>query len=66
MTWMRSAGPAEGDGAIAQGVLTLRAFAVFGDLSQRRLAHIEIGVARELACRDLAVSHRHARPPSEQ
>ena len=40
--------PACGDRAITQRILALRALAVLGDLAQRRLADIEIGVALEM------------------
>ena len=40
--------PACGDRAITQRILALRALAVLGDLAQRRLANIEIGVALEM------------------
>ena len=49
--------PAGGDSTIAQSVLALGAFAVLGDLTQSRLAHIEIGIASEVIDRDLEISH---------
>ena len=46
---------------ITQRVLALRALAVLGDLAERRLADIEIGVALEMVGGDLEL--RHGRAP---
>ena len=40
--------PAQGDGAVAQGVLALGALGVFHDLAQRRLSHVQKGIASEM------------------
>ena len=53
--------PARGNCAIAQRILALRALAVLGDLAERRLANIEIGVALEMVGGDLEL--RHGRAP---
>src|ERR1700722_20138744 len=41
-------GPAQRHGLLAQRVLTFRAFAVFEDLTQRRLPDVEIGIPLEM------------------
>ena len=41
--------PAEGHGALAQGVLALRALRVLEDLPERALAHVEVGQSLEVA-----------------
>ena len=51
--------PACGDRAITQRILALRTLAVFGDLTQRRLADIEIGIALEMVGGDLEFRHGH-------
>ena len=53
--------PARGDRAVAQRILALRALAVLGDLTQRRLADVEIGIALEMIGGDLEL--RHGRAP---
>ena len=55
--------PACGNRAITQRILALRTLAVLGDLAQRRLTDIEIGVALEMVGGDLEVSHGHGRAP---
>ena len=47
--------PTEGDRALAQIVLSLRALGVLEDLVQGRLPDIQVGVAFEMARRDLVV-----------
>src|SRR5690606_20123303 len=59
--------PAERDGALAKCILALSAFGVLQDLSQRRLAHVQVCHAREMRARDFLVSlavHGHGRYPS--
>ena len=53
--------PACGDRAITQRILALRTLAVLGNLAQRRLADIEIGIALEMVGGDL--EFRHGRAP---
>ena len=49
--------PACGDRAITQRILPLRALAVLGDLAQRRLTHIQIGVALKMIGGDFWIRH---------
>jgi hypothetical protein len=42
-------GPAQGDGMLAQTVLSLGAFGIFKNLTKRRLAHIKISVSLEVS-----------------
>jgi hypothetical protein len=53
--------PSRGDRAIAKSILALRAFAILGDLTQRRLADVKIGITLEMVGLDLEV--RHGRAP---
>jgi hypothetical protein len=55
--------PASGDRAVTQRILALRTLAVFGDLTQRRLAHVEIGIALEMVGGDFEFSHGHGQAP---
>ncbi len=48
-------GPAQGDGALAQGILALRALGVLQHLAQRALADIQVRLSREMRGRDLLV-----------
>jgi hypothetical protein len=43
--------------------LALRTLAVLGDLTQRRLTDVEIGIALEMVGGDFEFSHRHGRVP---
>jgi hypothetical protein len=47
--------PAQGDGALAQGVLALRALAVLEHLAQRALADVEVGEPLQVAGRHFQV-----------
>src|SRR2546427_4251456 len=49
------AGPPQGDGAVAQRVLTLGALGVLEDLAHRGLPHVEQGGSLEMAGRDFLV-----------
>ena len=48
--------PAQRHGALAQGVLALGALGVLEDLAHGRLAHVEVGIAPQVAGGDLLVS----------
>ena len=58
--------PAGSDCAVTQRILALRALAVFGDLTQRRLANVEIGIALEMVGGDFEFSHGHGRAPLQE
>lgn len=49
--------PTGGNGAIPQPILSLRALAVLGDLSKRRLTDVEVGVASEVIGGDFELRH---------
>lgn len=49
--------PARGDGPIAQRILALRALTVLGDLAERRLTDVEVGIAPEMIGGDLEFRH---------
>jgi hypothetical protein len=49
--------PARHDGAVAQGILTLGAFTVLGDLAQGRLTDVKIGIATQMIGGDFEIRH---------
>ena len=58
--------PARGNRAVTQRILALRTLAVFGDLTQRRLTDVEIGIALEMVGGDFEFSHGHGRAPLQE
>ena len=55
--------PAEIHGAVGELVLALEALGVLADLREGRLAHVDIGVAAEVARRQLGQQVTHRSPP---
>ena len=50
--------PAQGHGTLAQGILTLGALGVFDHLPHRGLAHIQVGIAAQVAGGDFGIGCR--------
>jgi hypothetical protein len=55
--------PARSNRAVTQRILAPRTLTVFGDLTQRRLTDVQIGITLEMVGGNFEFSHGHGRVP---